>query len=129
MKVSATMPPNYRRPHDLAGYRTWLRDAVQSGTQPRIKASAVIMSGRKRSLAAESAASNDGHTSLVVLLGKSDDQNRVFCSQADQHHQTDLGVDIVLDLNHVLLAGKESNYDATQPERSEERRKTMRLAC
>ena len=38
---------------------------------------------------------------LVLLLGKLDDQNRVLGGQADQHHQADLRVDVVLDLNHV----------------------------
>src|SRR5580704_10639766 len=93
-------------------------DAVQSGTQPRIKASAVIMRGRKRSLAAESAASTrDMPRFFIVFLCKCDDQNRVFRRQADEHYQADLGVDIVLNLNHVRRQ-KETEHDSTQPQRS-----------
>ena len=43
---------------------------------------------------------------FVFVLGELDDQNRVLCRQADEHHQSDLRVDIALDLHHSKAAGR-----------------------
>ena len=52
--------------------------------------------GRKRSRAACSAASIGAHALEQALLRELDDQDRVLRREADQHHQADLEVDVVL---------------------------------
>ena len=68
-----------------------------NGTQPRMNANEVIRIGRRRSLAPSSAASTIDLPS-VVELGELYNQDSVFCRQGDEHHQTDLGVDIVVEV-------------------------------
>ena len=75
--------------------------AVQSGTQPRMNANDVIRIGRSRSRAPSSAASTSGVPFSNSLLGEFHDQDRVLRRQADEHHQPDLRVDVVFDLDHV----------------------------
>ena len=57
--VSATMPPIAAVPMIWRAMDP-APDAIHSGMQPTMKASAVIISGRKRTLAASSAASTRG---------------------------------------------------------------------
>src|SRR6267154_1816383 len=54
---------------------------------------------------------------LVLALGKLDDQNRVLRCQADEHDQSDLRVDIVLDLDQVGRQENAQEY-AAQPKDS-----------
>src|ERR1700723_4761817 len=108
---------DHRRSHDLACYR------ARSGSGPeRHAAENKGERGHHERPEAKprrgKCSISDGHTALVVLLGKRDDQNRVFRSQTDEHHQANLGVHIVLHLNHVRRL-KEAEHDATQPERGE----------
>ena len=70
-------------------------DAVSSGTTPRMNANAVIRIGRKRSFAADSAASTSGLPGVVLHLGELDDQDRVLRGEADQHDQADLREHVV----------------------------------
>ena len=51
--------------------------------------------GRRRSSAASMAASMMERPLLDQLLGELHDQNRVLRRKADQHHQSDLHVDVV----------------------------------
>ena len=44
---------------------------------------------------------HQGLALFEFVLGEFDDQDRVLGRQPDQHHQTDLRVDVVLDLDHV----------------------------
>ena len=67
-----------------------------SGSTPSTKASEVITIGRKRSRAALSAASIGALALEEALLRELDDQDRVLRREADQHHQADLEVDVVL---------------------------------
>jgi len=52
--------------------------------------------GRKRIRAPSTAASRQGESLLVADLGVLDDEDGVLAGQADQHHQSDLGVDVVV---------------------------------
>ena len=69
--------------------------AKTSGSTPRMKANEVIRMGRRRSSAASIAASAMERPFAAQLLGKLDDQNRVFGRKADQHHEADLAIDVV----------------------------------
>ena len=73
-------------------------EAIQSGTQPRMNAKAVIRIGRNRILAPVSAASAMLLPFLVFALGEFDDQNGVFGREANQHDEADLSVNIVLEV-------------------------------
>jgi hypothetical protein len=89
--------------------------AIHSGTHPRMNANEVIRIGRRRRRAPSSAASASGLPFLEFVLGELDDQNRVLGRQADQHHQSDLRVDVVLDLHHVSRQ-KIAQQRAAQPQ-------------
>ncbi len=82
--------------------------AIHSGTHPRMNANEVIRIGRSRSRAPSSAAS---HQVLLLrraaLCANSTDQNGVLGSQADQHDDADLGVDV-----EVVLASNRSEERA-----------------
>ncbi len=56
--------------------------------------------------------------SRILALREFDDQNGVLGRQTDQHHESDLRVDIVLDLHHE---GREDHaqHGASQPQQSE----------
>src|ERR1700722_6682315 len=75
--------------------------AIHSGTQPRMNAKEVIRIGRKRSLAPSSAASTRGLPFSYCSLANFTIRIAFFAAQADQHHQADLRIHVVLDLNHV----------------------------
>ena len=98
MNVSTIMPPITAVPITCRAIEP-APDAVQSGTQPRMNANDVIRRGRKRSLAASSAASTRGLPLSYSILRKRDDQDRVLRRESDQHHQPDLRIHIVLDLD------------------------------
>src|ERR1700684_2862204 len=52
---------------------------------------------------------------LVLFFRKFDDEDGVFGSKSDQHHETDLGVDVTFDLHHV--SGQEGGQNgAPQPQ-------------
>ena len=52
------------------------------------------------------------------VFGEFDDQNRVLCRQANQHHQTDLRVHVIFDLDHVERKEKRK-HEAPQPKHQE----------
>ena len=79
-------------------------DAVHSGTQPRMKANEVIRIGPQAKPCPFERRIHQRLALLVSFLGELDDQNRVLGGQADQHHQADLRINIVLDLHHVSRA-------------------------
>ena len=81
------------------------------------------MMGRRRRRAPSRLRSIRGRLALfVLLLGKLDsDQNCVLGGKADQHHEADLRVDIVLHLDHVRRQ-KETQHHAAQPKHSESTR-------
>ncbi len=70
--------------------------AIISGTTPRMKAKEVIRIGRRRVRAASIAASMRSRPSRFRLARELDDQDGVLGRQPDQHHQADLGQDIVV---------------------------------
>ena len=118
---------NYRRAHDLA------RDRACSGRCPERhaaenKGERGHHEGPEAKPRRGKCGIHQGHAAFfIVFLCKCDDQNRVFRSQADEHYQADLGVDIVLDLNHVLRQVKtELRRDAA---RAQLERRILRLAC
>src|SRR5690349_3926626 len=83
---------NYRRAHNLACYRTCSgrgpeRDAAENKGERRHH------EGPEAKPRRGECCIDDRHTAFIILLRKRDDQNRIFRSQADEHHQTDLGVD------------------------------------
>ena len=67
-------------------------DAVHSGTQPRMNANEVIRTGRRRSLAASSAASARGIPLSPTVPWWQNSTIRIafLAAQTDQHHQADL---------------------------------------
>ena len=101
--------------------------AIHSGTHPRMNANDVIRIGRRRSRAPSSAASVKRLPFLEFVLREFDDQDRVLRRQPDEHHQTDLRVDIVLDLDHVGRQKiSQQRHGAATARR---RRRTPRPAC
>ena len=68
--------------------------AIQSGTQPRMKAKEVMRIGRRRSRAPSSAASTRPQAALEPGLRELDDQDRVLGGEPDQHHEADLPEDV-----------------------------------
>ncbi len=99
-KVAASMPPITTDPSTCREMPP-APVAVHSGTQPRMKAKAVIRMGRKRRLRSGQRSLEQGCALVVLHLGELDDQNGILGRQADQHDQTDLGVDIVVELAEV----------------------------
>ena len=84
---------------------------------PRMKAKAVIRIGRKRSLAASSAASTVPiPSSSTFILRELDDEDRVLGREADEHDEPDLGEDVV----HVAVAEDARQQAARQTQRPEE---------
>ena len=59
-----------------------------------MKASEVIITGRKRNLAPSVAASEQFDAALALLLGEFDDQDAVLGREADQHDHADLAVKV-----------------------------------
>src|SRR5262249_40205483 len=59
---------------------------------------------------------DDGVSALAELLGELDDQNAVLAGEADQHDQTDLAVDVVLQSAQSLSAdcAKDGHRDGQQ---------------
>jgi hypothetical protein len=79
-----------------------------------MKAQEVIKIGRRRSFAPLQSGVSQRLALFVFVLCELDDQNRVLGGKPDQHHQADLRVDIVFDLDHVSrLENREQN--APQP--------------
>src|SRR5580658_8153407 len=83
---------NYRCAHNLACYRTCSGCCPERHTTEN-KGERGHHEGPEAQPRRGKCRIDDGHTAFVVLLGKRDDQNRVFRSQADEHYQSDLGVD------------------------------------
>jgi hypothetical protein len=92
--VEAIMPPKTVVPTEC---RPACRAPVAStsGSTPRMKANDVIRIGRRRMRAASTAASTIG-SPRAQLLRELHDQDGVLAGEADQHHQADLAVDVVL---------------------------------
>src|SRR5258707_6074791 len=72
--------------------------ASSSGTQPSINANEVIRIGRRRSFAPASAAFHERVALFAPELGKLDYQDGVFRGQTDEHHKTNLCVDVVVEV-------------------------------
>ncbi len=100
MTVASDMPPmttvpRMRRETEPAPV------AVHSGRQPKMKASAVITMGRKRSRAAWSAASAMLCPARVILHRELDDQNGILRREADEHDEADCCEDVVFKRPHA----------------------------
>ena len=94
-KVATSMPPTTPVPIERRAPAPAPVDSI-SGSTPSTKASEVMTIGRKRRRAALSAASVGALALEEALLREFHDQDRVLRRQADQHHQADLEVDVVL---------------------------------
>ena len=70
--------------------------AITSGTTPRMKAKAVIRIGRRRRRQASTTASTGVRPCCSACLRELDDQDRVLGRKADEHHEADLGQDVVV---------------------------------
>src|SRR5580658_5463473 len=109
---------DYRRPHDLACHgacsgRCPERDATEDEGERGHHEGAEALPRRGECRI------NDGHASFfVILLSERDDQNRVLRCQTDQHHQADLGINVVLHLHHVRRQVK-AHHEAPQPKRGQ----------
>ena len=97
MSVAASMPPITVGAEDAGATSAPAPVAITSGTQPRMKAKAVIRIGRRRSRAPRQRRVDERLALLVLVLGELDDQDGVLGRQADQHDQADLRVDVVLE--------------------------------
>ena len=80
-------------------------EAMASGTQPKMKANEVMRMGRNRSLAPSSAASTTSRPLCHLVARELDDQDGVLRGKSDQHDETDLRVDVEIELAQVQ-AGK-----------------------
>ena len=84
------MPPNTAVPT-----ARWVAapapEAITSGTRPRMKANDVIITARKRRLAAVVAAVDDVAAACALGHRELDDQDGVLGGQRDQHDDADLG--------------------------------------
>ena len=69
---------------------------MASGVTPRMNASEVITIGRKRNRAPSTAASASPMPSCDFQLRELDDQDRVLRCEADQGHEPDLEIQVVL---------------------------------
>ena len=113
-KLAAIMPPNTAVPTA----RTVAAPApvvMMSGTSPAMKAKEVIITARKRSLAASMAAVDDVLSLPPLLHGEFDDQDGVLGRERDEHHDADLGVDVVVEARDL-----ERRHRAKQADRHRE---------
>ena len=99
MKVAASMPPTTPVPIERRAPAPAPVASI-SGSTPSTKASEVITIGRKRSRAALQRGLDRALALEEALLRELDDQDRVLRREADQHHQADLEVDVVLHPAH-----------------------------
>ena len=97
------MPPNTVVPTEWRP--SWPAPwASINGTTPRMNANEVIRIGRNRILRGFDRSLDQRKPAFPQLFGEFHDQNRVLARQSDQHHQTDLAVDIVLQTAQRLCA-------------------------
>src|SRR4029434_1858713 len=108
MRVAVSMPlmttvPRMRR--DAAPEPS----AIHSGTQPRMKANDVIRIGRRRKLSAFERGDDQLFTFVHARLRELDDKDGVLRSEADEHDDADLGVDVEIEPPHQET-GEGANY-------------------
>ena len=70
--------------------------AQTSGVTPRMKASDVMMIGRKPQVRGFDRGIEAVAAAVLELLGEFDDQNGVLGGKADEHDKADLGEDVVV---------------------------------
>ena len=75
-------------------------EAIASGMQPRMNANDVIRIGRSR-IRRPPAPHRRCHVPCAFRPHEFDNQNRVLGRKADQHHQSDLRVDIEIEMAEV----------------------------
>ena len=106
--VAAIMPPITQVPSTCREMAP-APEASQSGTQPRMKANAVIRMGRSRQPCTGKSGVDQSCALVIFQLGELNDQNGVLGGQADEHDQSDLGVHVVI--KTAVIKGDERPED------------------
>ncbi len=93
--VAAIMPPKTVVPTDWRLTRPAPR-ASTNGRTPRMNASEVIRIGPQANARGFDRGIHDRKPALAQLFGELHNQNRILAGEADEHHQTDLAINVIL---------------------------------